>query len=482
MTIWRRRGTVLVVALFAVIVVHALVTGVLLGLRTDTGLLKHSQQQLNAELRARSAVEYALAQLNSSTGLAWEQAHTVTSPISTRPPQSADTLQVPGPDGSSIRCRAWVELTANPEIRNVWGATLNGNTWEFSTASTVRRPVNPGMLYGGVNTSTGDQVYFLQHSNSDGWVSAPPLPFADSVIFHGAADHQGSLFLTIRDRAQPPNGRSLQVVRLDTQAGTNGTWTVLTPPPSNFRVDPTGVAVGGGSVYLVGRPSVNAPPEILALPIAQTGTTPPTWTSLGQLPRPGTISTNAFNVSSITADSSGSLFLNLFQETNGISSSTFARYKNGAWAFIDNPPQLQGVGPSGYLPLELDDLGNPVTYALPNGPDRPGEIYRFAAGAGGTGNQLPGTWKRLEGATSAVQAGQSRGFRNLSIDTEGRAYVGLKTQPGLQYGFSQLRQYQLRSAETTATSVTPPTGNLNFTEAGGEGETGEFQYVAVSWH
>lgn len=485
----RVRGTVLVTALFVVICVHALVTVMLAALPVDSGALISSDKRIQASLKAHSAALYALDQLESSDGLEWEQNHTAENVSRSEPPPQAALIETPLPDGTQIEARAWVQETAEPGKRTVWGAYSDGKRWHFSTAVAIRREVNPGLLFGVRVSSTLDQIYFRPMDGEQSWQEAPPFTEPNTTVYDCVADRNGHLFVLQAEKGIDSEGKDLRVLMLDTQAGADGQWVNLPALPGIFQADPTGLAVGGDKLFLAGR--IQGLPGIITLSEPSNPSPGATWQGLSRLPQATMVDeqgnkTNPplpFQFTGLQADENGTLYMHLQLELATESEgavSTFARYQNDSWSFFPKPSILTGSGIRGILPLAVDDLGNPVTFGFPKD-GAAGKVFRFAADGGVQNEVVQGQWKEVPSPTgSGDDPGQK--IMALSIDTQGQMVLGTKTEFDGKRVFDKVIEYPLRSAQSGVKELELPDSRMHFLEAGGEGPSGEIQYVPVSWY
>lgn len=479
------RGTILVTAMFVILVVHALVTVMLTTLRADTGQLQTSERRLQASLRAHSAALYALDQLHGPQGITWESQHTVSGRVDKlQPPSEAADVTATLSDGSSLQAKAWVEEESNPNLRTVWGASYDQKRWHFSTAVAVRREVNPGLLFGVTLGPLVDDFYF-RPANGDGtWQKAPGHPSLGNRVYDCSASRDGKLFILQENRTTPGLGRDLEVGVLDTTQGSNGSWAALPDLPNFFTADPTGLAAGEDELYVAGKAHATNQAAILKLPLASPAAG---WSSLTTLPQSvvldqnnqTTITSMPFQFTDLKAGTDGELYVQLqFQSSTSTTTAetTFARYQDGSWSYFPKPSTLSGVTRRGLLPIELDDLGNVMTFGLPSDSE-PGQVFRFAP-TGAIQNQVvQGTWKSLPMQSLDPQLGE------VSVDSEGHLFLGTRDTQSVARGIQDLTEHPLRaSQQTTPNLVTMPENSFNFVEAGGEGPTGAIEYVPISWY
>jgi hypothetical protein len=477
--------------MFVILCVHAIITVMLAALRTDTGLLKSSDQRLRASLRAHSATLYALEQLESADGLTWEEDHTLTErPNLTEPPAEADQLDTVLEDGSSLSARAWVEETEDPKVRTVWGASFDGTRWHFSTAVAIRREVNPGLLFGIQLTGLQDEVYFQSVDSDEGWQQAPLLGNPTTTVFDSAADSRGHLYVLESQRVAPLSGKDLSVNMLDTSLGAHGEWKSLPALPPKFMVDKSGLAVGKNHLYVAGLSLVG--PAIIQLPVSEQGLATGPWAPLGKLPQATIVEGDGqvtkpplpFQFTDLKASPDGDLYVHLQVErgTDGNEPvTTFARYRDGEWSFFPKPQAISGVTRRGLLPLDLDDLGNPITFGRPVD-EGAGQLYRFAANGEVKGEIVQGHWKPIPRDTALPQ-NIEQNIRAVTVDSQGNMFLGAKTEQGGRFAFQEVYEVPLRgSQEKTVRKLDFPDSSLNHLEAGGQGPTGEIQYVPVSWY
>lgn len=513
MRTWGARGTVLVTALFVVMVIHALVIVMLASVRTEAGLLKTSNQRITTTLQARSAALYALETLEGDDGLSWEASHTASSEQNrVAPPTEAATVPLDGTVDPNTPAKAWVQETDDPKLRTVWGAAYDGEQWRFSTAIAVRREINPGILFGVQNTLGANRVYYRPTSGSvTAWTRSTgfaPLDYAtgaplvlnnNSSIVKASADDQGRLFVLNRETrvSQPERYR---VFMLDSGQGTNGAWGTLPGLPNNFFPDPSGLTVSRDNLYLAGRDSTLGESVILSLPnpsaSARFSTSPPAatgnWTQLTVIPSTTVSSTGVLTqtnsplqLTGLESDQDGTLYAHLVYQpdSSGAITTSFARFDQSGWNFFPQPSDLSGIVGRRFLPLQVDDLGNVLTYGLASD-SSPGRMYRLSTTGEVVDNVIQGTWKPIASKIPPSANLNPRNLRAVTVDTEGNMLLGFKQDEDPLFAFQGLLQYPLRSLKNELSQVLElPRGSnrLNTIEAGGQGANGELEYSPVGW-
>lgn len=480
-----RRGTVLVTAMFVVLVVHALVAVMLASLRANTGHLKSSDLRQQASLKAHSAALFALDQLQAADGAVWESQHTIAKRTGTmKPPAQAALIESAPDEDVQLQARAWVEETDDPDLRTVWGACFDGSQWNYSTAVAVRREVNPGILFGVRKGLLVDEFYFRPLNGDQQWVRAPGHPSLTNTVYDCSASRDGKLFILQSDKSDPDSGLSLKVAVLDTKVGSNGTWSDLPTLPSDFFADPTGLAVGKDELYVSGMNAGPKTPTILRLPLTGSGD----WQRMVTLPQAievdargkKTLTTFPFQLTDLKAGPEGELYLQMqLKPGPGKVVNSFARFQDGSWSFFPKPPDLKGATRRNLLPIEVDDLGNVLTFGLPN-EDEPGQIYRFAPTGQVNGGVVQGNWKTLP--TDATIAAQEE-LRVITVDSEGNLFAGVREMETSGWAFQELKQLPLRGSQSTMLeNLSFPAHSMHMVEAGGQGPTGGLEYVPVSWY
>lgn len=474
--------------MFVVLVVHALVVVTLTTLRADTGQLKDADVRDQASLEAHSAALFALDQLSGAAGPDWENNHTSPKRAGNAdPPANADHLTMASRGDSDLKVLAWVEETGDPTLRTVWGACNDGKQWHYSTAVAVRRYRNPGVLFGIKKGSLIDDFYFRPLDGTHDWEHAPVHPSINNNIYDCSAGRDGKLYVLQSDRTDPNSGLNLRVTMLDSQAAIRGQWYDLTPLPSGFAADPTGLAAGQNDLYVSGLNTSDGKPAIMKLPLSPTGTA---WSPMATLPGAVTVdshgsktlTTYPFQFTDLKAGPQGELYLQLQLQTGSTSSdvdTTFARYQNGNWEYFPKPDGLDGVSRRSFLPIEVDDVGNLLTFGLPKD-NQPGQIYRFASTGVVQNGVIQGLWKAMPTDPSLSDTDK---LRQLTVDTQGHMVTALGDTVAGTRPVQQLKQVPLRADQTSQMSdMTLPVTEMNRVEAGGLGPSGNLEYVPVSWY
>lgn len=495
--LWRYRGTVLVTALFVVLILHALVVVTLGSAKLDRELLKKSDRSIEASLKARSAALYALDTLEASDGQIWESAHLISKDEPTQvPPANAEALSMTLTDGTALEVRAWVQETDDPKLRKVWGACYDGGKWHTKTAIAVKRLHNPGILYGVSASGVGPETIFFSSSwEPASWTQSAPIPGPNRYVFDSTADDKGRFFTLVSSARLSSGVTSLQdprIFMLDTNAASGPAWTQLPDLPNGFLVDPTAFTSGGDKLYVAGKTTLNGPPVIFELSDPSLGTGA-SWSSLSTLPTATQVASDGtksnptlpFQLTDLQADREGSLYLQLQLENPSSSAPpivTFARYQGGSWAYFPKPSNLSGTGHRGFLPMEIDDLGNVLTFGLP-GASEPGAIYRFSESGPVVNEVVQGVWKELPKSDTPNPISEND-LDSLEIDTEGNMFLGLRDPSASSKVIQTVVRHPLRgSQDASLQSVNvPAAARIRKLQAGGQGPTGQFQYVPVSWY
>ena len=184
----------------------------------------------------------------------------------------------------------------------------------------------------------------------------------------------------------------------------------------------------------------------------------------------------------LKAGPQGELYLQLQLQTGGTGSAidtTFARYQNGNWEYFPKPEDLSGVSRRSYLPIEVDDMGNLLTFGLPND-TQPGQIYRFVSSGVVSGGVVQGLWKALPTDPSLAQEDQ---LRQVTVDTQGHMVTGLGDPSASNRPVQEIKQVPLRADQSAQTlDLALPVAGMNRVEAGGLGPSGALEYVPVSWY
>jgi hypothetical protein len=495
----RNSGTILLTAIFVLFCIHALVTVILAALRHDTALLQGSDRRQEAALRAQSGIECALDLLRDSGGPAWETAHTTTAPPPyPEPPAAADEFILTGDE----KVKVWVHDPASGDtLRHLWAAAWDGRKWQSSSVVAVRREVHPGLIFGVQNSIVADKVYYRGGDGSGGWEATPPpqtidpasgaqiFPTAPAII-HGDADLEGRFFVVQREQLGPGAGH--RVLAFDTTRGTNGEWGSMPELPAGFQVDPAGLAVASDTVYVIGSAGLSR--SILSHPVGGSlvflgeGPVTTAWTTVQTLPSAllvdGAPVLLPYSTTSLQAAEDGTLYMHFTFVEPDPKRSAFARLKDGSWSFFAPPKNvISSEALGGFRPLELDDLGSPLTYAAEAGAPTKRGFFRFVSEDRVEGVVLKGQWKKLPGIS--VDDPPLGVLRCASIDAQGRLFMGVRDPSDPQvFNFHQVKSYPLRSSrhDVPATWTLPSDSDaLQIVRAGGRPSTGQLEYVPVNW-